>query len=129
VGWSWHLAFAPGIAHCGDFLAQHPHLGLQGQHSLLQVCNLPLVDMGALAISTVGVGLVAVSDIVVATPKTFFSLSEVKLGLAPAVISPYVIAKMGASQARRYFLTGLYTRFYRENILLYHIHLSLKLSF
>lgn len=53
-----------------------------------------------------GVGLVACCDIVVAAEPAFFSLSEVKLGLAPAVISPYVIAKIGVSQARRYFVSG-----------------------
>lgn len=53
-----------------------------------------------------GLGLVSVADIVVADEDTFFALAEVKLGLIPAVISPYVIAKMGVSGARRYFLTG-----------------------
>lgn len=53
-----------------------------------------------------GVGLVSVCDMVVASEETIFSLAEVKLGLIPAVISPYVIAKMGSHQARRYFLTG-----------------------
>lgn len=53
-----------------------------------------------------GVGLVAVADIVLASEETVFALAEVKLGLIPAVISPFVIAKMGASLARRYFLTG-----------------------
>jgi methylglutaconyl-CoA hydratase len=53
-----------------------------------------------------GVGLVACCDIAIASENVFFSLSEVKLGLAPAVISPYVIAKIGVSQARRYFLSA-----------------------
>jgi len=53
-----------------------------------------------------GVGLVAACDIAVATFETQFSLSEVKLGLIPAVISPYVIAAMGVRHARRYMLTG-----------------------
>ncbi|MCA1322923.1 enoyl-CoA hydratase-related protein [Herbaspirillum sp. alder98] len=53
-----------------------------------------------------GVGLVACCDIVIAAEPAFFALSEVKLGLAPAVISPYVIAKIGVSQARRYFVSG-----------------------
>lgn len=53
-----------------------------------------------------GVGLVSVCDMVVASEETVFSLAEVKLGLIPAVISPYVMAKIGAAQARRYFLTG-----------------------
>lgn len=53
-----------------------------------------------------GVGLVACCDIVVAVEDAKFSLSEVKLGLIPAVISPYVVAKIGESAARRYFLTA-----------------------
>jgi len=53
-----------------------------------------------------GCGLVACSDIVVAAPDTKFAFSEVKLGIIPAVISPYALAKVGASAARRYFVTG-----------------------
>ncbi|HSA58736.1 MAG TPA: enoyl-CoA hydratase-related protein [bacterium] len=53
-----------------------------------------------------GVGLLAACDVVVAFENTVFALAEVKLGLVPAVISPFVIARMGASAARRYFLTG-----------------------
>ncbi|MBB5390901.1 MULTISPECIES: enoyl-CoA hydratase-related protein [unclassified Herbaspirillum] len=53
-----------------------------------------------------GVGLVSCCDIVIASEEAFFALSEVKLGLAPAAISPYVVAKMGVSQARRYFVSG-----------------------
>ena len=53
-----------------------------------------------------GVGLVACCDIAVATQGATFSLSEVKLGLIPAVISPYVVAAIGERAARRYFLTA-----------------------
>jgi methylglutaconyl-CoA hydratase len=53
-----------------------------------------------------GVGLVACCDIAVATQDASFALSEVKLGLIPAVISPYVVAAIGERAARRYFLTG-----------------------
>lgn len=53
-----------------------------------------------------GVGLVACCDMAVATERAKFSLSEVRLGLIPAVISPYVIAAMGERAARRYFLTA-----------------------
>jgi methylglutaconyl-CoA hydratase len=53
-----------------------------------------------------GVGLVAACDIAVAAESATFSLSEVRLGLIPAVISPYVIGAIGARAARRYFLTG-----------------------
>jgi len=53
-----------------------------------------------------GVGLIAACDIAVATFDAQFSFSEVRLGLIPAVISPYVIAAMGPRHARRYMLTG-----------------------
>ncbi|MDR3437730.1 enoyl-CoA hydratase-related protein [Telmatospirillum sp.] len=53
-----------------------------------------------------GVGLIACCDIAVASETAVFSLSEVRLGLIPAVISPYVIAAMGARAARRWFLTA-----------------------
>lgn len=53
-----------------------------------------------------GVGLIAACDIAVAADTAFFALSEVKVGLIPAVISPYVVAAIGARAARRYFLTG-----------------------
>jgi methylglutaconyl-CoA hydratase len=53
-----------------------------------------------------GVGLVAACDIVIASERASFCLSEVKLGLLPAAISPYVVAAIGARQARRYFQTA-----------------------
>jgi methylglutaconyl-CoA hydratase len=53
-----------------------------------------------------GVGLVACCDIAVAAETANFTLSEVKLGLIPAVIAPYVIAAIGERAARRYFLTA-----------------------
>jgi methylglutaconyl-CoA hydratase len=53
-----------------------------------------------------GVGLVACCDMAVATERAAFCLSEVKLGLMPAVISPYVVAAIGARACRRYFLTA-----------------------
>jgi methylglutaconyl-CoA hydratase len=53
-----------------------------------------------------GVGLVAACDIAIGSPQAEFCLTEVKLGLSPATISPYVVRAMGARLARRYFLTG-----------------------
>jgi methylglutaconyl-CoA hydratase len=53
-----------------------------------------------------GTGLVAACDIAVGTPEAKFCLSEAKLGLSPATISPYVIRAMGEREARRYFLTA-----------------------
>jgi methylglutaconyl-CoA hydratase len=53
-----------------------------------------------------GVGLVACCDITVAAASATFALTEVRLGLVPAVISPFVYRRIGESQARRYFLTA-----------------------
>lgn len=53
-----------------------------------------------------GVGLIACCDIAIGASDAEFALSEVKLGLIPATISPYVVAAIGARQAQRYFLTG-----------------------
>jgi methylglutaconyl-CoA hydratase len=53
-----------------------------------------------------GVGLAAVCDIAIAAEDAVFALSEVKLGILPAVIAPYVIRKIGVSAARELFLTG-----------------------
>jgi methylglutaconyl-CoA hydratase len=53
-----------------------------------------------------GSGLVACTDIAVAAPDAVFGFTEVRLGIIPAVISPFVLAKVGPGSARRYFLTG-----------------------
>jgi methylglutaconyl-CoA hydratase len=53
-----------------------------------------------------GAGLAAVADIVVASEDAMFGFTEVKLGLIPAVIAPYVVAKIGQSAARELFVTG-----------------------
>ena len=53
-----------------------------------------------------GVGLVCACDIAIGAHEAEFCLTEVKLGLSPATISPYVVRAMGARLARRYFLTG-----------------------
>ena len=71
-----------------------------------------------------GLGLVSCCDIVIADEATVFALSEVRLGLIPATIAPYVIAAMGARQARHYFQTA--ERF--EGIEAYRIGLVHKLA-
>lgn len=53
-----------------------------------------------------GLGLVAACDIAIAARTATFRLSEVKIGIIPAMISPYVIAAIGERQARRYFISG-----------------------
>jgi methylglutaconyl-CoA hydratase len=53
-----------------------------------------------------GAGLVACADVAIAEAETVFAFSEVKLGIVPAVISPFALAKIGPGAARRYFVTG-----------------------
>jgi methylglutaconyl-CoA hydratase len=72
----------------------------------LDTLPVPLVSRVHGAALGGGVGLVAVSDIVIAADSAMFAFSEAKLGIIPAVISPYVIAKIGAAAARELFLTA-----------------------
>lgn len=53
-----------------------------------------------------GVGLIACCDMAVSVDGALFGLTETRLGLAPAIISPYVVRRMGEAQARRYFLSA-----------------------
>jgi methylglutaconyl-CoA hydratase len=53
-----------------------------------------------------GSGLVCCTDVAVAAPDAVFGFSEVKLGIVPAVISPFVFPRIGTAAARRFFLTG-----------------------
>jgi methylglutaconyl-CoA hydratase len=53
-----------------------------------------------------GSGLVACSDVAVAAPDAVFGFTEVRLGIVPAVVSPFVIERIGPAAARRYFATG-----------------------
>ena len=70
--------------------------------------NIPVPTLGLIhgSIMGGGVGLVACMDMVIACDDSKFSLSEVKLGLAPAVILPYLKAKMAPGFLRQYALTG-----------------------
>ena len=74
--------------------------------SLMDACPVPIIGRIQGAAIGGGVGLVAVCDIAISTRAAKFGLSEVKLGILPAVISPYVIGKIGPSHARALFLTG-----------------------
>lgn len=72
----------------------------------LYSCPLPVVGRIQGDCYAGGVGLAAVCDVLVAAEGVQFCLSEAKLGLLPATISPYVIRAMGEQAARRYFLTA-----------------------
>ncbi|RPJ53963.1 MAG: enoyl-CoA hydratase, partial [Acidobacteria bacterium] len=79
---------------------------LAGMFAALDRLPKPLVGRVHGAALGGGSGLVAVCDIVVAEENAFFAFTEVRLGLTPAVIAPYVIAKIGQSPARELFLRG-----------------------
>jgi methylglutaconyl-CoA hydratase len=72
----------------------------------MNACSHPLVAIVNGAALGGGVGLISVCDYVLACQSSKFGLTEVALGLLPAVISPFVIAKIGESNARAYFLSG-----------------------
>ena len=69
-------------------------------------CTRPIVAKVQGAAIGGGTGLVAVADIAIASPDTTFSFSEVKIGLVPACISPYVIKKVGEAHSTEFFITG-----------------------
>jgi methylglutaconyl-CoA hydratase len=69
-------------------------------------CLKPVIALVQGAAIGGGVGLVAAADMAIADEDAVFSLAEVKLGILPSVISPYVLRAIGPRNARRYFLTG-----------------------
>ena len=79
---------------------------LRGMLDAIDRCPAPVVTRVQGHALGGGAGLVACSDIAVADANAVFGFSEVKLGIIPAVISPYALAKIGPSAARRYFVTG-----------------------
>ena len=89
---------------------------LARMYAVINECPLPVVGRIQGAAIGGGVGLVAVCDIAICAPDAKFGLAEVKLGILPAVISPYMIAKIGQTHARALFLTG--ERFDAERALL-----------
>jgi methylglutaconyl-CoA hydratase len=81
-------------------------LRLRAMREAIDTCPAPVVAAVQGHALGGGAGLVACCDIVVAEPGAQFAFSEVKLGIVPAVISPFALAKIGSSAARRYFVTG-----------------------
>jgi methylglutaconyl-CoA hydratase len=79
---------------------------LTGMLAALNWCPLPTVARAHGASLGAGVGLLACCDIVVAADDARFGFSEVKLGILPAVVAPYVVAKIGESHAGALFASG-----------------------
>ncbi|UPG84136.1 enoyl-CoA hydratase-related protein [Luteibacter aegosomatis] len=100
------LHWMRGMANAGESENREDSLRLARLMRRLQFLSKPTVARVNGAAFGGGVGLVACCDIAVAAEGAKFALSEVKLGLVPAVISPYVIAAIGLRQARRLFVTG-----------------------
>ncbi len=89
-----------------EYANREDALSMARMFDTLNTCPKPTVALVQGAALGGGVGLVACCDVVITQPETMFGLTEVRLGLIPAVISPFVIAKVGQSAARRYMLTG-----------------------
>ncbi len=81
-------------------------LRLRGMLEAIDSCPAPVVARVQGHALGGGCGLVACCDVAVAEPGAQFAFSEVKLGIVPAVISPFALAKIGSGAARRYFVTG-----------------------
>jgi methylglutaconyl-CoA hydratase len=79
---------------------------MQAMFDAIDACPVPVVARVHGAALGGGMGLCAVADIVVATADTTFGFTETKLGIIPAVISTYVVPRIGASHARALFPTG-----------------------
>lgn len=97
------------MRRAADFTPEQNHadaLKLSAMLATINTCPKPVIARVHGTVSGGGVGLVACADMVVAEENTTFRLSEVRLGLTPATISPFVIAKIGQSHARRLFLTA-----------------------
>ena len=82
-------------------------MAMARMYAALDRLSIPLVGRIHGAALGGGAGLAAVCDIVVADDRAVFGFTEVKLGIVPAVVSPYVLAKIGVSAARELFLTGM----------------------
>ena len=79
---------------------------LSDMFAAIRACPKPVIARVNGAAMGGGVGLVAVSDIAIAGDTAQFGFTEVKLGLVPSVISPYVVERIGSAPARRLFMTG-----------------------
>ena len=85
---------------------QQDALRLAALMQAIDQCSKPVIARVQGAAFGGALGLICAADMAVAADNTRFCLSEVKLGIVPAVISPYVVRAMGARQANRYFMTA-----------------------
>ena len=100
LGWMKRMAALDQSANEKDALA------LSDLMATIDGCPKPVMGLINGAAFGGGVGLVACCDIAIASDEATFALTEVRLGLIPAVISPYVAAAIGPRQCRRWFLSA-----------------------
>jgi len=100
------IAWMRGMVHASEDENLHDALQLAALMRTLNYLSLPTIAMVNGHAFGGGVGLVACCDMTIAADHATFGLTETTLGLAPAVISPYVFRRIGEGNARRYFLSG-----------------------
>ncbi len=100
------LAWMRSMAHYGDEENVRDARRLAGLFDRIDRFSKPVVGRIHGAAIGGGTGLVAVCDVPIAAARARFAFSEVRLGMAPAVISPFLVARIGAAAARELFLTG-----------------------
>jgi methylglutaconyl-CoA hydratase len=100
------LAWMQRMAAAGRDANRADALGLARLYRTIDVCPKPTVARVQGLVLGGGLGLVAACDIAIAVPEAEFAASEVRIGMVPATVAPYVIRAVGSRVARRLFLTG-----------------------
>jgi methylglutaconyl-CoA hydratase len=100
AAWNYRMTVIAALQNVADALR------LREMLEAIDSCPAPVVARVQGHALGGGCGLVACCDVVVAERNAQIAFSEVKLGIVPAVISPFALAKIGSSAARRYFVTG-----------------------
>ncbi|NWG46582.1 MAG: enoyl-CoA hydratase/isomerase family protein [Alphaproteobacteria bacterium] len=100
LGWMQRMA---GYSHDEN---REDAVSLAEMLHLIATCPKPVIAAVNGPAIAGGAGLVAAADIAIGTPDAVFAITEVRLGLTPATISPYLLAAIGARAARRYVLTA-----------------------
>lgn len=100
------VEYMSSIAHYGEDENVADALRLAGLYAAIQECPKPVVARVQGAALGGGAGLVAAADIAIASEDAILGFTEAMLGIIPAVISPFVLGKIGPGAARELFLTG-----------------------
>ncbi|MFO1103380.1 MAG: enoyl-CoA hydratase-related protein [Methylocystis sp.] len=95
-----------GVAQGSSNANEQDALALAQMLHALDIASKPTIALAKGVVVGGGVGLLACCDIVIAADDASFSLSEVRLGLLPAIVAPFLIRAIGARQLRRYALTA-----------------------